>query len=387
MNFFLESKAEELYSIGQEDLTNIKTSILYADIQNNSLRYIFSSLHYLLNIYFDSMNDRHRTQNNHFWAQSSRDLMQLIEIYRELEHYCADTEYDFNTDRSYINHINKCSSFLVSMKGSLLPDNYTPLSIKKYEPIFSSLNIIRQEKSLEKLNLKLIDDSGSYAQVFKYKDSFYNKHIAVKRARSNLTQIEIERFKNEFDVLKKLSSPYIIDVYQYSESNNQYSMEFADDTVYSYISNNPTTSISTRKKLILQILEGFTYIHSKGIFHRDVSFKNILLKHYEDVSIIKISDFGLVKSQDQFVTHSNTEVKGSLNDPALEYEGFKNYTTVHEIYALTKLIIFIMTGKTNLGNIKSSSQMTFMKKGLSPNKRERYQNINELKKIFLNTNW
>ncbi|EKN7571175.1 protein kinase family protein [Listeria monocytogenes] len=387
MGFFLESKAEELYSISSDNLKDINTSVLYENVQSSDLRYIFSSLHSLFNYYFDSMNMRFKSNNEHYLAHFSRELIKIIEIYHDLIRHCADTEYDFNIDTTYFNHINNYSSFLKPSGGSKIPDNYSPLILKKYEPIFFSANTTFQKKSNDTIILKLIDDSGSYAKVFKYKDSYYNKYIAVKRARKNLTKDEIIRFKNEFNTLKELSSPYIIDVYQFNESKNEYLMEYADDNIFSYISNNPELSKASRKKLILQILEGFAYIHSKKLFHRDISFKNILLKHYDDVSVIKISDFGFVKSKMSLVTNSNTELKGSLNDPSLEYEGFKNYNIVHETYALTKLIIFIMTGKTNLTNVKEKSHLEFMKKGLSTNKSERYQSVYEFKKCFINTDW
>lgn len=110
-----------------------------------------------------------------------------------------------------------------------------------------------------------------------------------------------------------------------------------------------------------------------------VSGKNVLIKKYEDVLVVKISDFGLVKIKESELTSDNTEFKGSLNDPALRTEGFKNYKLQHEIYALTLLIVYIITGKTNFGNIKDEAIRAFMQKGTNPDNNKRYRSLDELK--------
>lgn len=40
-------------------------------------------------------------------------------------------------------------------------------------------------------------------------------------------------------------------------------------------------------------MEGLSYVHSKGIFHRDIKPDNIFLA--QDGSVVKIGDFGLAK--------------------------------------------------------------------------------------------
>ena len=45
--------------------------------------------------------------------------------------------------------------------------------------------------------------------------------------------------------------------------------------------------------VIKQILDGVSYLHSKGITHKDLKPENILYDTTEDDSIVKISDFGM----------------------------------------------------------------------------------------------
>ena len=39
-----------------------------------------------------------------------------------------------------------------------------------------------------------------------------------------------------------------------------------------------------------ELIAGISYMHSKGVYHRDLKFENILLNH---ILVLKIADFGL----------------------------------------------------------------------------------------------
>ena len=85
-------------------------------------------------------------------------------------------------------------------------------------------------------------------------------------------------------------------------------MEYMDYTLDEYISKyNASLSMQQRRGIVQQILRAFDYIHAKGHLHRDISPKNILVKEYDDIVVIKIADFGLVKIPDSSFTSVNTE--------------------------------------------------------------------------------
>lgn len=179
--------------------------------------------------------------------------------------------------------------------------------------------------------------------------------------------------------MKQLNSPYILEVFAYDEEKNSYIMEKMDYTLQEYIKlNNDKISLSQRKRLALQLLKACKYLHEKNYLHRDLSPTNVLLKIYDDVIVLKVADFGLAKIPDSTLTTVNTEFKGSFNDPNLKLEGFNNYNIAHEIYALTMLVYFIMTGKTNVSKNDNESLEKMIKKGLNPDKTKRYKNIDEL---------
>ena len=73
--------------------------------------------------------------------------------------------------------------------------------------------------------------------------------MVLKRAKKNLDDKELARFKQEFEVLKKLHSPYIVEVYAYNDKSHEYTMERMDKNIYDYIRrNNTKLTLASRKK-------------------------------------------------------------------------------------------------------------------------------------------
>lgn len=380
---YIESQYRELLSCSQ---INAEYSDLYKSFRNQKLREILMTLHHDLVGLFRTMNERLPTGEHeaHFWAEPSRDLIKRIEIIFSLVSSLKETPLAFQIDPYYLDLLTRCRDFLSSSGGSSLPPNMAKVELYYTLPIFLPLSsiIISHKQQDFTFDLKLIG-SGSYANVYKYKDTFYNRPFILKRAKKELTDKEVARFKREFDVMNDLSSPYILEVYCYNPDKNEYIMEYMDYTLDGYIAaHNSTLTIVQRKGIAQQILRAFDYLHSKGHLHRDISPKNILIKEYDDTLVVKLSDFGLVKIPDSTLTTVNTEFKGYFNDPALVVEGFNTYGIVHETYALTRVIYFVMTGKTNTEKITNQNLRAFVEKGLNPDKIKRFQNIRDMISAF-----
>lgn len=380
---YIESQYRELLLCSQ---INAEYSDLYKSFRNQKLREILMTLHHDLVGLFRTMNERLPTGEHeaHFWAEPSRDLIKRIEIIFSLVSSLKETPLAFQIDPYYLVLLTRCRDFLSSSGGSSLPPNMAKVELYYTLPIFlplSSITISHKQQDFT-FDLKLIG-SGSYANVYKYKDTFYNRPFILKRAKKELTDKEVARFKREFDVMNDLSSPYILEVYCYNPDKNEYIMEYMDYTLDGYIAaHNSTLTIVQRKGIAQQILRAFDYLHSKGHLHRDISPKNILIKEYDDTLVVKLSDFGLVKIPDSTLTTVNTEFKGYFNDPALVVEGFNTYGIVHETYALTRVIYFVMTGKTNTEKITNQNLRAFVEKGLNPDKIKRFQNIRDMISAF-----
>ena len=379
---YIEMQYRELQTRG----LNNEFEDLYQGIEHKKLRDILSTLHYDLTSLFRTMNERLPTTEReaHFWADPSRELISAIEMTIGLFNAVKGTKYAFEIDSYYNDIIRKCRDFLCSSGGSTLPKNMAKIELYYVQPIFkiSASILVNNLNANISYELKQIGE-GSYANVYKYKDTFYNRYFVIKRAKKGLSEKELERFKREFEEMNAFSSPYILDVYRYNNDKNEYIMKYMDYTLQSYIEKyNSSISLIQRKSIVQQILRAFDYIHTNGRLHRDISPKNILIRQYDDIPVIKISDFGLVKIPDSNLTTMNTEFKGYFNDPSLVYDGFNTYNILHETYALTRIVCYVMTGKTNIDKIKSNSFQKFIQQGLNAEKDKRFHSIAEMQQAF-----
>lgn len=391
IEYFLRIQRESVGNIVNKEIDTLVEIKLYKNILNEDLRYIFAGLHHEMNRLFRFMNDKAKPRGNysHFNAEPSRELLKVIEIYTEMQTFLEGTQYSFSLEHDYVEHLKISENFLSESGGSHIPESYNALTINKYAPIFKLNETIDVKNSKDNSPLEQLHliGSGSYANVYKYKDTFYNCNFAVKKLQKDLRDDEIERFHNEFRVLEDLNSPYVLKVYHFDESKQQYVMELADDTLLNYLDKNPNLGIKRRRSIAQQILSGFRYLHSKQLLHRDIAYNNVLVFLYDDTVVIKISDLGLVKQTENNLTLTATEVKGSLADPSLSEDGFKNYSMCHEIYALTRLLYFVMTNKKTLGNFPNESIRLFIQKGTNIDKTVRYKDDREILEAFNSTNW
>ncbi len=379
IDYFLRTKYEENQVEGV-----LRTEELYKNISNTYLKHLFAVMHQSINGLLSFMQAK-KKNNGHYNAFESRELLKMIKLYEDMEYVLKPTHLAFRLDEKYVEMLKFCKDFLQESGGSAIPNDLPEFKAIEYEPIFFMTEIISVPSITKDYNftLRMIGE-GSYAKVFRYRDEFYNKYFVLKRAKNDLDDKELERFKREFDVMNELKSPYVLEVYRYDDKKNEYYMEYADETLKKFIErNNSTLTIKRRRGIAMQIFRGFSYIHSKGYLHRDISFTNVLLQHYEnDLTIVKISDFGLVKMEKSDLTSFGSEIKGSLNDSNLQIVGFGNYNMEYETFALTRLIYYVMTGRYNLENIKNQKVKDFVLKGISSNLDERYHSVAEMQQAF-----
>ena len=362
---------------------------LYSGGENAAVVQLLATLHYHYVSLFDTMNARLPTGEHgaHFWADPSRDLIRVIDVTNLLLNGLKDTEYSFEIEAEFKSFVNICRQFLSGSGGSSIPPHTPKAPIYYTRQIFLSSTSVQVASSVsDKRNLKTkMIGSGSYANVYRFRDDFYGRDFVLKVAKKDLSESDKVRFRNEYVVMKGLSSPYVAEVYKYFEGKDEFIMESLDETLYQYVSSQndkATFNVEIRRRLCLQVMKAFEYIHEKQILHRDISPYNILIKKYEDSVVVKIADLGLVKIPESVLTNSQTEIKGCCNDPQLRHVGYSNYSLPHEIYAITVIIKFILTGSMNICNVKDDSLREFVMKGTNPELDKRYSNVTEMRKYF-----
>jgi tRNA A-37 threonylcarbamoyl transferase component Bud32 len=309
--------------------------------------HMFAVLHKRLNDHFTAINGRAKS-THHYWADNSRDLLTLIDDIEAELHLLNRSGREVELIGPYEDALERCRPWLSPSGGSHVPDDFDPIPVVTYDPVFVyAASNIRLEKQPKPVPLKMVG-SGSYAHVYSYLDPDYGIQFAVKRAKRGLGGRDLERFKQEYEVLKGLSYPYVVEVYRYDATLNEYRMEYCDTTLREYINRkNSTLSFAARKRIALQFLYGINFLHHQGLLHRDISLQNVLVKVFDAGAVlVKLSDFGLVKDKSREFTRTQTEMKGTLVDPMLE--SFKDYAVVNEVYTIAWVLAYVFKGRESL---------------------------------------
>lgn len=309
--------------------------------------HMFAVLHERMNEHFTDINGRADT-TRHYWADNSRAMLSLIQQIKSDLHTLRRAGVEVELVDSYQDALERCRAWLSPSGGSPLPEDFEPIEVIVYEPVLThAANSVKLRKHQEPIELKMVG-SGSYANVYSYVDPDYGIKFAVKRAKKDLDERDIGRFKQEFEVLRKLNYPYVVEVYRYDEARNEYRMEYCDTTLRDHIAKrNATLAFASRKRIALQFLYGINYLHYQNLLHRDISLQNTLVKIFgAGAVLVKLSDFGLVKDQSTEFTRTQTEMKGTLRDPMLE--SFKDYAVVNEMYSIGHVLAYIFNGRESL---------------------------------------
>ena len=356
---------------------------LYHWAESAQLRLLLSTVHRDLMSLLGVLNAK-RNGTKHYPAEESRQLIRCIDMLRNLCSISQQTETPIQFDSYYDEVLKNCWTFLQSSYGSDIPPQMDEVTLYYTMPVLIPAdNLSVSRSTVTNATLKLVG-RGSYAEAYVFEDTFLRKKFIVKRALKTLRDDEVERFRREFEVMKRLSSPYVAEVYRYEDRpvQPQYLMEYLDGTLRDYIKrNNDQLSRKERAGLVRQIFKAMQYLHTEGLLHRDLSPDNILLKKYDSCQVVKLSDFGLVKLPESQLTTRDTVMKGSFNDPRLEEEGFANYCLWHEMYALTLIVHFVMTGRENRSNI-APEWRDFVAKGMNAQKELRYKSVAEMRSAF-----
>ncbi len=161
--------------------------------------------------------------------------------------------------------------------------------------------IIEAERSGQKIpGYKILGKlgAGAMASVFKARQLSLDRTVAIKvlpRKFSSNPQF-IERFYAEGRAAAQLNHPNIVQAYDVGKAGDYhyFVMEFVDGrTVYDDIVRHKRFSEADALDIVIQIAEALQHAHERGLIHRDVKPKNIMINRQ---GMAKLADMGLARA-------------------------------------------------------------------------------------------
>jgi serine/threonine protein kinase len=167
---------------------------------------------------------------------------------------------------------------------------------------------------------------GSMGSVYLGRDHFIDRYVAIKMAHQERVgcaesgQVYKKLFFNEAQTAGMLMHPNITAIFDAGVENDIHYivMEYVSggQTLADYCNVQKLLPIPEVVRIFYKCALALDYAHKKGVIHRDIKPKNILVTTDRDV---KITDFGIAVSPDEF------------NPAAVEHAGSPLYMSPEQI--------------------------------------------------------
>ena len=149
-----------------------------------------------------------------------------------------------------------------------------------------------------KSNYKILNlvGRGQFGKVFVAIERSSGTLVALKELNSK--QLSTSSFLRELNFLFTLNHFNIVNcrALEHYQNKRYIVMDYCEGgTLRDLLQYSPRLTLDQSLKLIIDILSGLKFAHSKGIIHRDIKPENILLKICDRGWTAHISDFGIAK--------------------------------------------------------------------------------------------
>ncbi len=187
---------------------------------------------------------------------------------------------------------------------------------------------------------------GSFGKV--YLGRYREQPVAIKLVERELTVDERKEFIREVRIMKDLRSDYIVPLYAVCDEPGRACVVMkymAQGSLRSVLDSGVDLTPSQRHPLALDVVLGLHYLHSEGIWHRDLKSANVLM---DSEGRARLSDFGLSKGKSNMVStidkHSDA-LEWMAPEVVLSGGDKRAFTAEADIYSLGMVLWEIWTGK------------------------------------------
>src|SRR5947207_11635028 len=198
-------------------------------------------------------------------------------------------------------------------------------------------------KRVGKFELHQLIGEGAMGTVWRAYDAVLRRYVALKLlSRAGRTPEARDRFLREARAAAALQHPSIVTIYDLGESDEQLyiAMELIDGRdLSSLIALREPLALERKLDVVIEVLQGLSYAHDRGVIHRDIKPSNIRLA---SDGAVKIMDFGIARLQSADVTGSGAIV-GTPTYMAPEQITNGAITTATDLFAVGCLLSELLT--------------------------------------------
>ena len=147
-------------------------------------------------------------------------------------------------------------------------------------------------------------DSGGMGSIYLARDNLISKQVVVKNLHSfKRNEDNIERFRKEAEILKKLDHDNIVTIIDHQSWNDELFivLEYLNGhSLQEKLKKRKNLSIDEISNIYFQTLDALEAAHNQSVVHRDLKPSNIFcIPKTDTLDFIKILDFGISITLDE----------------------------------------------------------------------------------------
>ena len=275
-------------------------------------------------------------------SNGSSDRQQLLQQHPEL----ADSLRDFFADQDHFEQVAGPLREVLS-DGQANSRSGWQFSTQVY-PARSAVSVLPSGYRFGDYQLVEEIARGGMGVVYRARQISLGRPVAIKMilAGQLASVVDIERFQREAEAAARLDHAHIVPIYEVGdlEGHHYFSMKLIEGGDLTQHVSRLVGQPRATAQLMARVADAVHHAHQRGILHRDLKPRNILL---DQQGAPQVTDFGLAKLVEASgeATQSGAIV-GTVGYMAPEQaRAEKSVTTAADIYSLGAIFYELLTGR------------------------------------------
>jgi tRNA A-37 threonylcarbamoyl transferase component Bud32 len=200
----------------------------------------------------------------------------------------------------------------------------------------------------ERYELRDLVGSGGMAYVYLAHDNVLDRDVALKLLKTRYAENEelVERFRREARRAASLSHPHIVPVFDGGETGDgtyYITMEYLPGgTLKDRIASEGALPPRIAVEVALQVAEALQCAHERGVIHRDIKPRNILIT---GAGHAKVADFGIARAVEETTISDLGDILGSAKYMSPEQAAGERVGPASDLYSLGVVLYEMLTGR------------------------------------------